>query len=149
VVDANNKSVGQVIAQDDNLPVVYFKINGRSVLLTVGRRAMGGAIDVGGVAFASPDCSGQGFLLEEGPEEEEIFSPVAVVAPGNTVYLPVSGRRAQPFTWRSTLPGRLRNSSGAECIRQPPFESSGVPAQAVVNLNRVFTPPFRVLVTTR
>jgi hypothetical protein len=93
VVDADNKRLGQVIAQEDSDAVVYFTINGRAVLLAVGQREILALGDFPDVAFAAPDCSGQGFLTEEGG----ISSQVAVVASGNTSIFPCLGGVPNPL----------------------------------------------------
>jgi hypothetical protein len=144
-VDANGTKVGlYVLSVQEQTPLVVFNApDGRVFTLRVTHSSF--LADFGTLLFASPDCTGTpflsntGFFLPSGAVEPTVFPPVAVVPPGNTVYLPVPGSLSQEVAVGSVL-----YADGTCEAFEEPSPALVSPAQAIGDLNTQFTPPFRV-----
>jgi hypothetical protein len=88
------------------------------------------------LAFDSPACSGNPFLMLKAAPS--LFALAFIAPPGHTLFLPVPDSAPQQFVIRSLFDDRT-------CVAGPGNEESGFPAQAVLNLDDVFTPPFKLV----
>ena len=136
VVDANNRVIGRAdlgdVARGSDLNLL-FQVGEQVFALEV-QAAGWRRGEASSLLFESTDCSGQPFISAT----MEILTPAFVSPPGNTVYLPIPGSAMQ------TINPRSERDRDGQCSPVSFFEPSAFPAQAVINLDTLFTPPFRV-----
>lgn len=111
------------------LPNVILQWNGRAIGLLVtpnGLEASGGSL-----SYESPDCSGTP-LLESLPT---LILPATIEAPGSTVYVPDPSAAPRTVVAQSLI-------YQGQCFPWASYLQAAVPAIAVVDLERTFTPPF-------
>ena len=144
VFDATNTKVGDVLGI--TLPDVFIALrvdtHAFALPLTT-ERFMGTVEGIGGgtggelgVAFASTDCSGTPFVLDN--RQSSVLPITQVAGPGSTVYIQEPGVASQLPTLRSILTVR------GVCELAFHDTTRVFPARAVVNLHTLFRPPFVV-----
>lgn len=131
VVDANGKLIGNAIPDGTSASLV-FKVGGQVFGVTV--HGDGFARD-GGLVFESPDttCSGTP-LIEVRPAA--LLTDRAIAPPGSTVYVADPQAVPQTITRGSIFFNGFCLSLGGS--------ASAVPVVALVDLDTMFTPPFKV-----
>ncbi|HEV8717356.1 MAG TPA: hypothetical protein VGX03_31615 [Candidatus Binatia bacterium] len=163
VVDARGKKVGKVFGVTGSFLVrrffgvvpapsgvlVAFQVKGHPPFMVgvVADRFIGNSP----VVFASTDCSGTPFLPDSTPilvgadlssdavgTGDALLPPVAVASPGQTVYLPDPVAPSQRIVEGSLL----INGTCSPVSGSSPTDVH--PALALIDLERVFTPPFRL-----
>jgi len=148
LVDANGKRIGAVLgvlAQTQELVTVeYVLANGDTVHLNATTRGFQGPFFL--VSFPNPGCTGQPYWTD-GTTFATRRGAVLVDFFGHTLlYLPPPGATPQLVTIKSIL-------SGPACIDAagvpPPTPQLVVPMFLAVDLTQEFTPPFRLVPTTR
>ncbi len=141
VLDAHGQQVGTFVEMfkgDASTVGVALSVNGTVFETWVGSggfMALSGGYDA--LDFESTDCSGQAFTFahSNGPPVDGAAN-AALIAPGNTVYLPTGPPR--------TIDVKSSLDSTGTCQGSTVPQAFDVPVQATVNLNDFFTPPFRV-----
>lgn len=135
VYDANNNKVGDVISTSSPpaTAMIALQVDTHLLALSVNNNAIDGSTS-GPPRFESTNCLGAP-LVEPG-STHSIFPFVTVAPPGRTIYLPDPAAIPRQFRYRSEL-----NPEG--CV---PVDDLlvGVPASVLLDLNTLFTPPFRV-----
>lgn len=148
IIDANGKTIGPILDPFSVLPPplgsitdldshwvdVPFRVGDRRIVLTVHRS---GYAKNGSLYFESTDCTGQPYLHTE---TEDLLTPTFVRAPRNTLYVPDG-----PYVY-VTARSHIEPSTleGERCNSLYPFHDPFRVARPVVNLDDLFTPPFRV-----
>lgn len=148
IVDSKGKTVGSILGGvgfnikviggvPPNLGirfVVLLEVDEQVVPVAVFRDRFSGG---GGLFFESENCLGTPWLITNtSPNEPPNLLPqVAIGPPGQTLYVETPGASPQSVTTKSLLVGF------STCSNQT-FQLSLLPAQALVNLETVFTPPF-------
>jgi hypothetical protein len=129
VVDANGKSIGQVIGvmQGNGITIAAFPYRGKSLPVVVLRSTF----QQGPLEFTSNDCTGQ-------PYEDASTSPFPVTSVNGSNTLFAEAGPVQSITVKSIL------SPGSPCSSFSFTDSVAVPVAAVADLNE-FTPPFSVV----
>lgn len=135
VIDANGKRVGPIQGQVGTAAYVPFRHGDRRIVLLVHRLGFGSA---GNLYFESTDCTGQPYLHTR---NIDVLTPSAVVGPRRTLYLP-DGAYLYATT-HSYLPSNYL--AEADCVPLlSPFRNPFRAALATVDLDDLFTPPFRI-----
>ena len=141
VVDATGKKVGKLIdtgAEKDFVDVVLQAGTTTFVKLTVLRDGLGSSIDV---AFASTDCSGTAYFVQDDSVDSgghSLFAAAGVAPPGHTLYVEDTGATARTVTVGSFF------SSDVGCYPGG-FAVDAVPGPSMVDLDALFTPPFHLV----
>jgi len=143
VVDSNGKIVGHsfggvglhflVGAHPSFEPTVLLQVAQRVVAVNVTKDRF----YAGQVLFELENCQGARWFPPNDRTSESLLPYVVVGPPGNTIYLPQINALPQRMTFGSVL------SFGNECSSFP-FSAPGIPGDALINLDTVFTPPFSV-----
>ena len=141
VVDATSRKVGDVIDLiQGQFPLVAYQLNGQVFAIVVAENSLGGN---GPLLFQSANCLGTPFLPDNSIQPTGIVIPllpsVAIAPPGNTLYLPTLNLRSQSITARS-----VQFAVGSCQVLPEPATGLAFRAQAMMNLDTLFTPPFRV-----
>jgi hypothetical protein len=138
VVDATGKKVGEVIETGfENLAEVAFEVDG--LVFTLFTRPDG--LFFSGtyiLYFESTDCTGTPLIS---PDPGGLLQVAAVGPPGMTVYGPDSSATPQTITTRSSI-----NRFTGACIDDLDIARNMVPALPLIDLDPLFTPPFKVKV---
>lgn len=139
VFDSLSREVGTLIgfSAGDDSATVGFEFDGINFLLEVHKDRIVG--NTGGVFFESENCSGTPLIIYR-----STMAPlVAVAPPGSTVYLLVDdSRNPLSITAHSTF-----NPSSGECESIKVEGLKLATSKAILNLDRVFTPPFSIRLT--
>lgn len=144
VVDVNGVKIGDVIGVDSGFfpePKVALDLDGRLFKVSVNPLGFQGD----SLIFGTPDCTGTAFFLDtniplpDGTSVPPLFTPVAILPPGNTVHLPVPGLPGQPLTIGSIL-----DDGTCQPLESPINNVPALSIQPVIDLNTRFLPPFRV-----
>ncbi|MEM4658618.1 MAG: hypothetical protein QXX77_09390 [Candidatus Methanosuratincola sp.] len=139
VFDSLSREVGTLLgfSESGDSATIGFEFDGLNFLLEVNKDRIVG--NTGGVFFESDDCSGTPLIIYK-----STMAPlVAVAPPGSTVYLLVDDpRNPVSLTARSTL-----DPSSGECEKIKVEGLKLATARAILNLDRVFTPPFTIRLT--
>jgi hypothetical protein len=150
VVDANGKTLGTAAAINaigDQRPTVTiaFSLSGRFFALEVAKDSFFGADDLW---FESTDCSGTPFFetfeISDRGGAPLNLSRAGVAPPGSTVYLPNLEATPRTIAARSSLGHR------GTCVSFDFTNDVGpvVPTEPHLDLNSLFTPPFRVIASS-
>lgn len=161
VVDAKGKKVGRVFSIGSGTFIrrpagieggagvlVAFQVTGHPpfVLEVTPTHFFGSAY----LYFVSPDCSGSPFMQGQVPilvgadlsgygvSSSSLLPPVAVAIPGQTVYIPDPAAPVQ-----SIVPGSLLIEGTCAPLSGSPATDVR-PALALIDLERIFTPPFSI-----
>lgn len=147
LVDANGKTLGPILDPIGPVPPpvgpsdagshivqVPFRVGDRRILLDVHRLGYGKS---GGLYFESSDCTGQPYLRTQ---TEALLTPAFVRPPRNTLYVPDG-----PYVY-VTARSHIEPSTleGERCNALSPLYDPFRVARPVVDLDDLFTPPFRV-----
>ncbi len=138
ISDANGTKIGDTIGiSAQGQPIIPFNLNGQLIPLVVTQDRFFGNTQL---LFESVDCTGPRFLVDISVTPNAVipvlFPPVVVAPPGNTIL--VSGpNSSQSITARSIL------SLDGTCQTLPqPFSTAAFLAQATIDLDTQFFPPF-------
>ncbi|HXH03182.1 MAG TPA: hypothetical protein VNN09_07660 [Candidatus Competibacteraceae bacterium] len=155
VVDATQKKVGDVISlarsDDLSIPIVAFQLeNYPPFALQVFRDRLVGNGSMNALYFPSGDCSGTPFVLLDTLTrlQNRLMLPVAVAAPGSTVYAADPLAIAQPVVKNSALilEETAYDSEPPLCIASDNQVSIMVPLVPILSLDLLFIPPFSLQV---
>lgn len=131
VIDSTGKNVGHVIGVDAfGATAVAFPFHGKPLPIGVGRSSF----TQEGLSYTTSDCTGQAYQ----DASNTPFLTTTVLGTNNTLY--VENGPIQTVTLMSTLYPPPQGCS--------PFtftDSNMVPMTPVLDLNKVFTPPFSVV----
>lgn len=142
LIDAKGTVIGPVLDYNGSgggvrVPLL---IDGHTTILlffpgTVGTVVAGGGM--GGVFFASADCTGQGFAPNLGPDD--FLEPQAIGGPRNTFFAgPASPTAPGAFTFNSVLlPGQACSAASGTF--------NALPVNPVRDLTPPWQPPFRLV----
>lgn len=130
VLDANKKLVGVADLAVGNVQVIFQLGNLTFTVAVRDDHFAGGDF----LRFESADCSGTPWMT---PVSHLLLSNAAIQSPGNTVYIP------DPVIAPQIIIPRSVSFEGA-CSGWSSFGELLVPAQPVIDLLTVFTPPFTV-----
>lgn len=150
VVDSKGKAVGvslgglglhvtEVLGGSNELrPIVVLQVDQHLAAVNIARdRFFGGPA----LEFDSENCTGSAFLPPESSSEAPpLLSPSAIGPPGQSLYLQAPNSQPQAVTIRSIV----INShliKGGQCVNVN-LHGMRVPAQPLVDLLTVYTPPF-------
>ena len=144
VVDANNKVVGTLLGVspwDGESIIVALRIlpQKRVTRLLIKRDDYSNTANPL-IGFESNDCSGQPYLIYF--EFGQLFDPSAIGTPGNTLYVAQPGAVPQERFINSTLNDDDPEHYPLGCREEWWYNTSTLPATAVVDLDTVFTRPF-------
>jgi hypothetical protein len=138
VVDAHGTKVGKLLTISSNdSGILAFEVDRRPFLLRVSQQNLSGT---SAIVYDSSDCSGPPFIATS---PTPLFSPSGVSAPGHTLYLPEPD--AEPVIINPS--GSSELTENGTCV---PRAGAGlspvlfVPAQPIIDLDTLFTPPFNV-----
>ena len=145
VVDAEGTTVGRALVLKGLNATVALRIDGQVVGLDVFRDFFLGTLD-SDLLFESSDCSGPAFIRQE-DAMASLPAPSFVFAPGRTIYIPDAEAEVRTITVRSSSWRSIRDPYACG----PWHEDPGVlvrPMRPTIDLNTVFTPPFRLVTNT-
>ena len=92
------------------------------------------------LAFESTDCSGPPYLISSESGGPSLFAAASIAPPGHTLYVEDTGASSRSINVGSTLP----SVDGCGAF-SPPFAMEAIPALTMVDLDTLFTPPFRLV----
>jgi hypothetical protein len=138
VVDARGSLIGSVIGTDGLGVVVAYGIEDGFIALVVHANGFVGSSALGdAVYFQSTNCTGPPLLDAGGNLDPPLFTLTAVANPGRSLYRAVAGSVPRERPVGSVL--------STECAAVLPGTIAiVVPAEKLVDLGRVFRPPFRL-----
>ncbi|MEM8501235.1 MAG: hypothetical protein AAF542_24690 [Pseudomonadota bacterium] len=116
---------------------VALEIQGRIVAVSAQQNGFRGN---GSLYFATSDCTGTAYV----PSSNGVFADVAVQSPGNTLYIADQGIQPGPVDVGSFIANPHSGVSNAGTCLTTNFTITGLPATASIDLNTLYTPPFRV-----
>lgn len=118
--------------------IVLLQVGGHVVPVAVGRERFYG----GGVAFELEDCQGRAWFDAERAEFQatSLLPRAAIAPPGQTLYIATPGASPETVTRRSATD--LSREFGITCENRTFENVTMLPAQPLVDLSTVFTPPF-------
>jgi len=140
--DANNKQVGEVMSitpLTGNQAVVAVKVNGQKMVFIADPSSLR-SFSIFRLWFQSPDttCAGTPLIqVASSPGAYFVLPPGVLGPPGTTLYIPDPNAAPQTISVGSQF-GSFGCQSGTFSV--PDL----VPALAVIDLDTLFTPPFRV-----
>jgi hypothetical protein len=151
VVDAHGDPLGGVVALNGPAATVLIDVGGGVFSLNVLPTQLQGT--GGALFFITPNCTGTPYIMFQPPA---LSTPSVLAAPGNSLYTAVPNATPLPITALSTLPPSIPGGPPLSCFTFPTTAPPGAPppppppqvfaiaAMRVVDLNTVFTPPFRI-----
>jgi hypothetical protein len=142
VVDASGKTMGKLLdlyKGNSGSAIVALKANDLIFTAWIHRDGF----ETGDLCFESADCSGPAFACDCGDAPLLGAAQAAISAPGNTLYASAAGAIPRPVTFQSEIysDGTCQNVFGGSC-------DAALPVQAMIDLNTMFTPPFRLVASS-
>lgn len=143
VVDSNGKTVGKLIdlyKGNSGSAIVALKANDFIFTVWIHRDAF----EAADLCFESADCSGPALSCDCFDPPLLGAAQAVISTPGNTLYAPAAGATPRPVTLQSTLSsdGTCQNLAGGFTC------DVALPIQPLIDLNTVFTPPFRLVASS-
>ncbi|MEE9251807.1 MAG: hypothetical protein V3U74_00415 [Thermodesulfobacteriota bacterium] len=134
VLDSNSNTVGDFIGLRGvgDSALVGFDVDGIQFVVEVGDEGFIG--NTGGVFFRSTNCTGTPFIIHK----KTLSALVAVAPPGSSVYIQVNPEQ-EPL---DMITGSTFKSEAEGCERQSVEGLELTTAVAVVDLAKIFKPPF-------
>jgi hypothetical protein len=135
VVDAHGTKVGKLLTVSPNGGILAFEVDRQPFLLDLFQQNLSGT---SAVWYDSSDCSGPPLLATS---LNPLFPSSGVSAPGHTLYLPEPD--AEPVTINPFSGSQV--AGDGTCARSSVLTPIlFIPAQPIIDLDTLFTPPFSV-----
>jgi hypothetical protein len=151
VVDAHGDALGSVVALNGPATMVLIDVGGGVFSLNVLPTQLLGT--GGSLYFTTSNCTGTPYISFQPPG---LSTPSTLAAPGNSLYAAVPNATPLPITALSLLLPSIPGGPPASCQSTTPPPPPGAPppppppqvfaiaAMRLVDLNTIFTPPFRI-----
>jgi hypothetical protein len=142
VVDSSGKTMGKLLdlyKGNSGSAIVALKANDLVFTVWIHRDSF----ETGDLCFESADCSGPAFPCECFDPPLLGAAQAVISAPGNTLYATAAGATPRPVTLRSSSWGGTCSDLGWENTCD-----SALPVQPLVDLDTLFTPPFRLVTSS-